>query len=298
MTGGGSPAAPRSEVVLSVARLSKTYPGTRALIDVDLDVRRGEVHCLLGGNGSGKSTLIKVLAGVENADAGGTITSGGKSHPAEHWSSKLAHASGLRFVHQAPALFFSLTVAENIAIGHGFPMTMGRINWRRLRKHTAALLERYRVVASPDTPVGELRAADRTRIAIIRALQDQEEANSGLLVLDEPTAALPAREVDGLLSTLRRYAAAGQAILYVTHRLDEVLNLADRVTVLRDGRRTATVDAEGLTEARLVELIVGRPLDRVYPETSPSPGREVALEITGLTGGPLRGVDLTVHRGR
>jgi len=281
VSSGGSPAAPAPEVVLSVSRLSKTYPGTRALIDVDIDVRRGEVHALLGGNGSGKSTLIKVLAGVENADAGATITIGGTSHPGEHWSSKLARASGLRFVHQAPALFFSLTVAENIAIGHGFPMTLGRINWWRLRKHTDELLQRYGVAASPDTPVGDLRAADRTRVAIIRALQDQDEANSGVLVLDEPTAALPAREVDGLLATLRRYAAAGQAILYVTHRLDEVLSLADRVTVLRDGERTATVDAAGLTEAKLVELIVGRPLDRVYPETSASPGREVALEISG-----------------
>jgi ribose transport system ATP-binding protein len=293
----GPVAASHSEAVLSVARLSKTYPGTRALIDVDFDIRGGEVHALLGGNGSGKSTLIKVLAGVEEADPGGSIMAGGRTLAADQWSPKLAHAAGLRFVHQAPALFPALTVAENIALGHGFPMVMGHIDWGRLNRRTSELLERYHVVAAPQTPVGALRAADRTRVAIIRALQDQDDADTGVLVLDEPTAALPDKEVDGLLATLRRYADAGQAILYVTHRLDEVLRIADRVTVLRDGQRVATVDAAGLTGARLVELIVGRPLDRVYPETSDAPELEVALEITGLCGGPLRGVDLRVHRG-
>jgi len=177
----GLVAASHSEAVLSVARLSKTYPGTRALIDVDFDIRRGEVHALLGGNGSGKSTLIKVLAGVEEADSGGSITAGGRIHPAEHWSPKLAHAAGLRFVHQAPALFPALTVAENIALGHGFPMVMGRIDWGRLSERTSELLKRYHVAAAPQTPVGALRAADRTRVAIIRALQDQDDADTGVL---------------------------------------------------------------------------------------------------------------------
>ena len=285
------------EVVLGVTHLSKTYPGTRALVDVDLDVRRGEVHCLLGGNGSGKSTLIKILAGVESADPGAVINSRGVAHAAEKWSSKLGYASGLRFVHQHPALFPTLSVAENIAIGHGYPMTRGRIDWRELRRRTQDLLRRYHVSASPDTPVGELRAADRTRVAIIRALQDQDESHGGVLVLDEPTASLPAREVDGLLETLRHYAAAGQAILYVTHRLDEVLSLADRVTILRDGHRTATVDAAGLDEGKLVELIVGRPLDRVFQEPSATRSSDVAIEVRGLAGGPLRGVDLTLQRG-
>jgi ribose transport system ATP-binding protein len=297
MSSGGLTAAKQAESVLSVATLSKTYPGTRALIGVDFDIRRGEVHALLGGNGSGKSTLIKVLAGVEEADPGGSVTAAGRTHPADHWSTRLAHTAGLRFVHQAPALFPALTVAENIAIGHGFPMAAGRIDWGRLNARTAELLKRYHVDAAPQTPVGALRAADQTRVAIIRALQDQDDADTGVLVLDEPTAALPDREVDGLLATLRRYADAGQAILYVTHRLDEVLRIADRVTVFRDGKRVATVDAKGLTGSRLVELIVGRPLDRVYPETSAVPDREVILEIAGLSGGPLRGVDLRVHRG-
>jgi ribose transport system ATP-binding protein len=131
----------------------------------------------------------------------------------------------------------------------------------------------------------------------VRALQDRDEADSGVLVLDEPTAALPDAEVELLLDSLRGYAAAGQTILYISHRLDEVLSVADRVTVLRDGRKVDTVDTKGLTEAKLVELIVGRPLDRVFPPPAAEVTEDAALTVRGLVGGPLRGVDLTLRRG-
>jgi len=142
-----------------------------------------------------------------------------------------------------------------------------------------------------------LRAADRSRVAIVRALQDRDEADSGVLVLDEPTAALPDAEVEHLLDALRGYAAAGQTILYVSHRLDEVLSVADRITVLRDGRKVDTVETKGLTESRLIELIVGRPLDRMFPAPAVEVSEDSALTVRGLTGGPLRGVDLTLRRG-
>lgn len=287
--------------VLEVHGLSKAYGGVLALDDVDLDIRPGEVHALLGGNGSGKSTLIKCLAGVETPEPGGLLDLDGETVAADHWSSDRAYAAGLRFVHQQPAVFPELSVAENIAFGTDFPRNRaGGISWKELHRRTAALLDRFHVPATPTTPLGALRAADRTRVAIIRAVQDREDADSGVLVLDEPTAALPAHEVEQLLSSLRRYAAAGQTILYVSHRLDEVLSVADRVTVLRDGRKVATVSngpADGLTEADLIELIVGRPLDRLFPDTPASSDQEVVLTARNLRGGPLRDVSFELHRG-
>ncbi len=284
--------------VLAVRGLSKTYTGTLALDDVDLDVRAGEIHCLLGGNGSGKSTLIKILAGVVKADPGSEVLVAGQPESLDSWSTERAKGAGLRFVHQQPAVFLDLSVAENLAMAGGFPTGRGgRIRWRALRRNTTELLQRFQIPATPRTRLGSLRAADRTRVAIVRAVQDREDAESGVLVLDEPTASLPAQEVDALLTALRRYAAAGQTILYVTHRLDEVIAIADRVTVLRDGRKVATVPGRGLTEDALVELIVGRPLENVFLPPVANDEATVVLDVQGLTGGPLRGVDVQLHRG-
>jgi ribose transport system ATP-binding protein len=289
-------AGPRT--ALTVRGLSKTYAGNVALDSLFLQVRPGEIHALLGGNGSGKSTAIKILAGVEQADPGGEIVVGDVAAGVSEWTPARAHAAGLRFVHQQAAVFPDLTVAENLALGAEFPRGKGgRINWSALHAHTQQLLDRYQIKATPKTPLGMLRAADRSRVAIVRALQDRDEADSGVLVLDEPTAALPDAEVEHLLAALRGYASGGQTILYVSHRLDEVLSVADRVTVLRDGRKVDTVETEGLTESRLIELIVGRPLDRVFAPPVAEVTEDAALSVHGLTGGPLRGVDLTLRKG-
>jgi len=283
--------------VLRVRHLSKTFGGTRALIDVDLDVVPGEIHALLGGNGSGKSTLIKVLAGVYAGDSG-EIQAGGRTARAGEWTPQDAFAAGLRFVHQNPGVFMDLSVAENIAIGHGFPTALGgRIRWRSLHERTRTLLSRFHIAAAPETPLGALGPAARTMVAIARALQDSEGASSGVLLLDEPTAALPGPEVDLLLDALRSYAADGQTILFVTHRIDEVLDIASRVTVLRDGQRVGSVPRAEISESRLVELIVGRLLDHMYPDAVATTGEDVVLDLRGVAGGPVRGVDLQVRRG-
>jgi ribose transport system ATP-binding protein len=289
-------AGPRT--ALTVRGLSKTYAGTLALDSLFLQVRPGEIHALLGGNGSGKSTAIKILAGVLPADPGGEIVIGNVTAGVSEWTPARAHAAGLRFVHQQAAVFPDLTVAENLALGAEFPTGIGgRIDWSSLHARTQELLDRYQIRATPKTPLGLLRAADRSRVAIVRALQDRDEADSGVLVLDEPTAALPDAEVGHLLDALRGYAAAGQTILYVSHRLEEVLSVADRVTVLRDGRKIDTVDTKGLTESRLIELIVGRPLDRAFPAPAVDLADDAALTVRGLSGGPLHGVDLNLRRG-
>jgi len=287
------------QVALHVSRLSKTFPGTKALNDVSIDVQRGTVHALLGGNGSGKSTLIKILAGVYQGDPGGEFRLGGDAMPADKTSPHWAKQEKIHFVHQNPGIFPELTVAENISIGRGFETSAGgRVDWRAVKKRTHGLIERFEIAgATPDTPIVRLRPADRTMVAIARALQDQEGEHDGVLVLDEPTTALPPHEVGGLLDRLRRYAAAGQTIIYVTHRLDEIIKLADRCSVLRDGVHAGTVDVAGLTEQDLVELIVGRPLAQVFPEAAEPAAGDVVLEVKDLVGGPLEGVSFKLLRG-
>ncbi len=294
----GSSAASPSQAALRISHVSKTFPGTRALIDVSFDVLPGQIHALVGGNGSGKSTLIKIMAGVYTADAGGTIEVNATRMRADHTTPGGARALGLHFVHQNPAVFPDLSVAENLAIGHGFEKTgFGKIQWRAQKRRTVALLDRFDIPAKPDALVRTLRPAERAMLAIARALQDQEGENSGLLVLDEPTASLPRAEVVRLMGALTRFAAAGQTILFVSHRLDEVIDSCDKATVLRDGRLAGTLEGDEITEPRLIELIAGRELDAAFPSMPAAGSEEVAFEAKDVTGGPLRGVSFQLHRG-
>jgi ribose transport system ATP-binding protein len=271
---------------LRVEGVSKTFPGTKALDNVSLEVRRGEIHALVGTNGSGKSTLIKILAGVQPADPGGSITIGEKRFSADRLTPAIAQTAGLHFVHQVPAVFPMLTVAENVALGRGFSRGRGgRILWDEQRKQTRKLLERFQIHALPDTPLGFLKPADRTLVAIARALQDQEGEHDGVLILDEPTASLPGREVDRLLAMLRRYASLGQAIIYVTHRLGEVLRASDRVSALLDGRCVGTLTTRDLDEPKLVTFMLGRPMRSLDAREAPRQTEEVAAAIQGLSGG-------------
>jgi ribose transport system ATP-binding protein len=287
-----------SAPVLSVDRISKTFPGTRALDQVSLEFRRGEIHALLGNNGSGKSTLIKVLAGVYTADPGGEINVNGRRFEASRFTPELAKSLGLHFVHQTPALFPMLSVAENMAIGRGFETGAGsRILWRQQRQRAQQLIERFHIRGSPDLPVFMLEPADRTLIAIARALQDQDGSHEGVLILDEPTAALPGPEVERLLSTLRRYAQAGQTIIYVSHRLDEVLRSSDRVSALRDGRHVGTADTAGMDEAKLVSLMLGRSVESLRTDKSTGARGDSVLSVRGLSGGPVRSVTMELGQG-
>jgi ribose transport system ATP-binding protein len=284
-------------VALQISGISKTFPGTRALNDVSFDVHRGDIHALVGGNGSGKSTLIKILAGVYHGDSG-TMAVDGNEVSAVHTSPASSRALGLHFVHQIPAVFPDLSVAENMAIGNGFETRpLGGIKWKAVRRRSQAVLERYDINVRPEDLVRTLRPAERAMVAIARALQDQEGEHTGVLVLDEPTASLPRAEVVRLMGALHRFAESGQTILFVSHRLDEVIDACDRATVLRDGRLAGTLEKDQITEDALIELIAGRKLEHAYPSMPEVTSESIALETKSLTGGPLRGVDIQLRQG-
>ncbi len=294
-----SAAEPVGRTVAPAARiesLAKTYPGTRALIDLDLEWSDGQIHALVGGNGSGKSTLIKILAGVERGDPGGRITIAGTEIAADHINPSIAHDLGLRFVHQDPGFFGDLTVAENLALGQGFKGSAARIDWTGQRRLARQLLDRFQVDARPGQLLGELRPADRTMVAVARALQDAEQGSSRILVLDEPTAALPDHEVDLLTTALRSLGEQGQTIVFVSHRLEELSGFVDMVTVLRDGRLVGSREMDGLTRSELVEMIVGHSVDASTRARTEAVGPPV-LRVDDVAGGPLLSASLEVRTG-
>jgi len=280
--------------VLDVVSLSKTYPGQVALADAALRLMPGEVHALVGQNGSGKSTLIKLLGGYVKADHGAKVAFG--STPVDLWSLERDARRRIRIVHQDLGLVPSLSTVENLGLGRGYDTDFaGRIRWRAEVRRAQDLLLAFGLAPDVRRPVATLSAAERAAVAIVRALQDWDFDRPGLLVLDEPTASLNRGEVDALFREVRRIAERGAAVLFVSHMLDEVLELADRVTVLRDGRVVAAGEAaKGLDERRLVELIVGRSVAEMYPGTDHVVGKPV-LEAEMLYGVSVRGVSLKVH---
>ena len=266
--------------------LVKRFTGTLALDRVDFDVHRGEVHALLGQNGAGKSTLIKVLAGVYQADAGDIVFDGKPARPG-------TDALPIAFIHQDLGLVEWMTIAENVAIQTGYPRSRaGVISWHRVNSAAAEALAIMGSDLDPEAPIASLPAAERSLVAIGRALA----IKSDILVLDEPTAALPEADVERLLETLRRLRASNIGVVYVTHRLDEVLRIADRVTVLRDGRRLATVAARETNAGELVQMIVGRSMSDAFVRPT-RPSRRVALSVEGLIAQNVGPVSFSVAAG-
>jgi ribose transport system ATP-binding protein len=290
----GEPAS----VGFAVRNLSKIFSGTVALDRVDLDVRSGEIHGLIGGNGSGKSTLIKIAAGVYRGEPGGAVQIGETRTDTEHMSPVVAHAAGLRVVHQDLGIFPEMTIAENLCLGTGFVTNRaGRIRSRETASHACELMERFEIPGHPGALLRELSRAAQTEVAIARALQHLHSDSPGVLILDEPTTALPAHEVMTLLKALRRHASNGHSILYVSHRLRELLFITDRMTVLRDGCVSGVLDTTDVVEPDLIRAITGA---EVAGAASRSPGArrvDTALRVRELHVWPLRGVSFDLLRG-
>ena len=290
-----NPAGPAS---VSLRNVSKTFAGTRALRHLDLDFYPGQIHAVCGENGSGKSTMIKILSGVYQGDAGGTVQINCEESAADRITPGFAHRHGIRVVHQDLAVFPELTVAENLAVDGGFARGFGgRIRWRQQHREAAELIRAFNIPARPTSRLAELSLAARAEVAIARALRDESVRGHGLLILDEPTAALPVNEVDALLTALRDLAAAGQPILYVSHRLDEVLDLADCVSVLRDGELVGTYLAAQLDESGLIDLMLGRAVSKALEFEPVVATGAPLLDVQNLSVGRLSDVSFSVAPG-
>jgi ribose transport system ATP-binding protein len=275
--------------VLEMHGIRKIFPGVIALDDVDFDVRPGEVHALLGENGAGKSTLIKIIAGVYRRDSGTMRVAGEEvdfRSPAE------ALARRIKVVYQELDLVPELSVAENVFLG-GYPKTpRGLVDIAALRERTRSLLGELGLTIDPDLPVGELRVAEQQLVEIARALSRQAR----LIVMDEPTSALSPAEVDTLFGVIRQLKARGVAIIYVSHKLDEIYRIADRVTVFRDGKRVVIEDVRNTTPRQLVAWMVGRDLQDLFPKSQANLGRPL-LVVDRLGGSGLQDISFTVHAG-
>jgi len=276
--------------VLELAGVSKSFPGVRALSDISFDVRAGEVHALLGENGAGKSTLIKVMSGVHKADAGTMRLDG---TPVVFGSPQEAQAAGIATIYQELLLFPELTVAENIFMGHA-PRGRFGIDWKRMRGRARELLASLDIHdLDPGALVGTLSVGNRQRVEIAKALSH----NARVLIMDEPTAALTQHDVERLFRIVRLLKDRGVGVVYISHRLEEVFLLADRVTVLRDGAFVATKPVSETSHQDLVEMMVGRRIEALFPKLEAKLGPPV-LELENVVRLPAtRGVSLTLRAG-
>jgi rhamnose transport system ATP-binding protein len=276
--------------LVELVGVTKGYGGVQALDGVSFAIEAGTVHALVGENGAGKSTLVKILTGVVHPDDGQVLLEG---EPQRIGSPHDAHRLGIVAMYQEPTVFPDLTVAENIFAGRHPRGRLHSVDWRAMRSGVAQLLDELGVDFAPDTPVRGLGVADRQLMEIAKALS----SSARLLIMDEPTAALSPLEVDNLFVTVRRLRERAVAIVFISHRLEEVAALADTVTVLRDGRHVATRPAAELPHGEIVRLMVGRSLDALFPKEEAQIG-DVVLRAQGLASrGVFSDVSFELRRG-
>jgi len=263
----------QGRVLLEMKGIGKTFPGVKALEGVSLSVREGQVHALLGENGAGKSTLIKILSGAYTRDEGEIVFDGAVADiktPAD------AEQLGISTIYQEFNLTHNMTIAENIFLGH-LPTKAGRVDWATVKRRSRELLDSLDVHLPVDTLTGGLSVAQQQMVEIAKALN----RNTKILIMDEPSAVLGEKDIDNLFAVVRRLQATGIGIIYISHRLKEIFQLADEVTVLKDGRYIDTRQVADVTMDDLVRLMIGRDLEDVYPRRKAEPG-EVVLDVSHL----------------
>lgn len=293
------PSAPASRYAMSLLALtgvSKAYAGVPALRDVSLEIVPGEIHALMGENGAGKSTLIKILAGVVAPDSA-TITIDGAPATIDHPG--VAFALGLRFIHQELNDVPTLSVAENIFLSRPYPRRLGGlIDWRRLADESRDALARLGIThIDPRRKMARLGVGDRMLVNISAAFLDAAGSAARLYVMDEPTAALTGEEAERLFTVLREIRRSGRSVIYVTHRLDEVERLCDRVTILRDG---AVIDTKLIAETpqdEIIRMMIGRQVDHAYPPPLAPATDAIALSVRDLSGGGVSAASFDLRKG-
>ncbi|MGQ9622378.1 MAG: sugar ABC transporter ATP-binding protein [Candidatus Caldatribacteriaceae bacterium] len=264
------------ECVLELRGISKFFPGIRALDRVDFDLRRGEIHALVGENGAGKSTLIKIVTGVYQPDEGEIFWKGQRvTFPNPNVASRHQIAA----VYQQPASFPHLTITENIFLSHPLlhPLSK-RLRWQEMRKRARELLASLGSDLDPSTPMGSLSAAQQQIVEIAKALS----IHAQILIMDEPTAALTRREAEELYEIMRRLKSQGTSIIFISHRFEDIYGVADRVTVLRDGKKVGTWMVQDIAEQDLIRAMVGREITQLFPKSGTKRGKEL-LRVEGLS---------------
>ncbi len=279
-----------SEYILEMRNISKSFAGVHALKDVTIRCRPGQVYGLVGENGAGKSTLMKILAGAYLADAGEIIYKGERR---EQMSAGEIIDSGISIIYQELALVPQLSVAENIFLGREPQRALGILDLKSLHERAAKLTERLGISMDTRTPVSELTVAQRQLVEIAKALSQ----NADLIVMDEPSAILAGSELDQLFRIIESLVEHGVTIIYISHRLDEVFRIADEVTVLKDGELVDTRPIEQLDRPMLVELMVGRPLDEIFPQTEHEQGDLVLIAENISTDTILENASLELYAG-
>ena len=292
MSDRSAPAPVDGAPVLEMRNISKTFPGVKARNNVQLTVAPGEIHALMGENGAGKSTLMKILSGAYQADPGGTITVGGV--PLVSRGPLESKAAGISIIYQELALSPNLTVAENIFLGRE-PRQGGFIDRGEMNKSAAGVLTRLGASFRPTTVVATLSIAERQLVEIARAVH----SDCRILVMDEPTTALSSRETDKLFALVRQLRQDGIAIIYISHRMAEVYELSDRVSILRDGNYVGTLEHDAMTPDAVVKMMVGRELGSFYKKDHHfRPNAAPVLEVRDMGDGRrVRGVSFALHAG-
>ena len=276
--------------ILEMRNITKSFGGVQALRDVSFQCKPGTVHALVGENGAGKSTLMKILAGALLADSG-EILFKGESH--QHFSTREAINSGISIIYQELALVPQMTVAENIFLGREPRYRLGFVNSKRLRTEAADLLNQLGIELELDLEVGKLTVAYKQMVEIAKALSK----NADLIVMDEPSAILAGHELEQLFRIIESLIEQGVTIIYISHRLDEVFQIADEVTVLKDGEVVGTRQVQDLPRSELVQMMVGRTLDEVFPATNHERGEPILQAEDISTDTILDGASLTLHVG-
>jgi rhamnose transport system ATP-binding protein len=277
--------------ILECRKISKYFPGIKALDQVDFQVRPAEVHALIGENGAGKSTLVKIVTGIYPPSAGTILVRG---RPAEFHSPLDSQAAGIAAIHQEAAMFPELSVTENIYMGH--PLLRGGsrlLDWKEMRLRTRALLERLELAIHPDTRVKDLSVAQRHMVEIVKALS----LDAQVVIMDEPTSALSLREVRDLYKIIRGLKAEGRAVVFISHKFEDIYEIADTFTVLRDGRYAGEGRVGETKMETIVQMMVGRSLQAMYPKL-PVPIGDAVLSVERLSrAGAFRDVSFDLHRG-